>query len=72
MMNQEDFKTNTFTPKKPIIVHTYHPEDEIWHYISKLSGYDYVCCLLKDRVKNDFFGLDIDQLNLTKMNTERT
>jgi hypothetical protein len=66
MTNQEDFKTNTFIPKQPEIVHTYHAEDEIWHYISKLSGNNYVCNLLKDRVKNNFFGLDIDQLNKTK------
>jgi hypothetical protein len=56
MTNQEDFKTNTFTPKESVIVHTYHPENEIWHYISKLSGYNYVHDLLKDRVKGDFFG----------------
>jgi hypothetical protein len=66
MTNQEDFKTNTFTLKEPVIVHTYHPEDEIWHYISKLSGYNYVYNLLRDRVKNGFFGFDIDQLTKTK------
>src|SRR5688500_11621921 len=66
MTNPEEFKTNTFTPSVPIIVHTYHPEDEIWHYMSKLSGYNYVHNLLKDRVKSGFFGLDIDQLTKTK------
>jgi hypothetical protein len=67
MEDQEDFSTtNTFSPKDSIIVHTYHPEGEIWHYISKLSGYNYVFNLLKDRVKNDFFGLDIDLLTKTK------
>ena len=60
MTNQEDFKTNTFTPN------TYHPENEIWHYISKLSGYNYVHDLLKVRVKGDFFGLDIDGLSKIK------
>ena len=54
--------TNTFTPDDPTIVHTFHPEDEIWHCISKLSGLDYVRDLLNDRIKNNFFGLDINQL----------
>ena len=58
--------TNTFTPDQPIIIHTFHPEDEIWHYISKLSGVDYVRELLKDRIRNYFFGLNIDQLIRTK------
>ena len=58
--------TNTFTPDEPIIIHTFHPEDEIWHYISKLSGVDYVRELLKDRIRNYFFGLNIDQLIRTK------
>jgi hypothetical protein len=58
--------TNTFTPDEPVIIHTFHPEDEIWHYISKLAVLDYVRELLKDRVKNNFFGLDIVQLIRTK------
>jgi hypothetical protein len=58
MTNQEDFRTNTIPLRVPIIIHTYHPEDEIWHYISKLTGYDYVHNLLKDRVNNGFFGLE--------------
>src|SRR5918996_4452322 len=49
-----------------IIVHTFNPEDEIWHYISRLSGYNYVRGILEDRVKGDFYGLDITQLNKTK------
>ena len=55
-MNDESRRT--FTPDEPIIIYTYHPEDEVWHYVSKLTSLTYVVDLLKERIEKRFFGLD--------------
>ena len=39
------------------IIHTYNPEEEIWHYIEKLTNSDYVHKLLKYRINNEFFNV---------------
>ena len=63
---------NTFTLKSPIVVNTFNPEEEIWHYVGKMSSVKYVKDLLNKRLENNFFGLDVYSLqqNKKKENTE--
>jgi YaaC-like protein len=63
---------NTFTPKRPIIVNTFNPEEEIWHYLGKLLSEKYVRDLLNKRLENSFFGLDFYSLQENKKNKEYT
>jgi len=59
-----------------IIVHTYNPEEEIWHHIEKLTNKGYVKKLLNFRVDNKFFtnssnnefAIDFGKINKSKMN----
>jgi hypothetical protein len=48
----------TFTPAEAIIIHTYNPEEEVWHYVTKLTSLSYVTDLIKERIDKKFFGLD--------------
>lgn len=43
--------------------------DEVWHYIAKLTSFNHVCFLLRDRVGDRFFsfGDNIDKLNNAKL-----
>ena len=38
------------------IIHTYNPEDEIWHHVDKLTNSDYVHKLLNYRINKKFFN----------------
>ena len=53
------------------VIHTYNPEQEIWHYIDKLTNRGYVHKLLNYRISNGFFnsaGNNIFGINITKIN----
>jgi hypothetical protein len=50
--------------KRSII--TYNPEEEIWYYFSKLTRLQYVIQQLKQRVDNNFYGLDTNAIMNTK------
>jgi hypothetical protein len=45
---------------------TYNPEEEIWYYFSKLTRLQYVIQQLKQRVDNNFYGLDTNAIMNTK------
>jgi len=57
-----DEAKNTFTPDEPIIIHTYHPEEEIWHYVTKLMSTNYIIDLINERIDTNFYGLNIAKL----------
>ncbi|MGC1132947.1 MAG: YaaC family protein [Nitrososphaeraceae archaeon] len=40
------------------VIYTDNPEREAWHYISQLTSLDYVRHMIKNRIENDFHGLD--------------
>lgn len=48
------------------MIPTHNPEEEIWHHLSKLTSFQYVRDLLKTRIKNKFFNLNIDALTKIK------
>lgn len=49
-----------------VTVHTYNPEEEIWHYVGKLTSNSYVEKLLGLRIEKDFFGLNFDIIENSK------
>ena len=56
-----------------VIIHTYNPEEEIWHHIHKLTNIGYVKKLLRFRIENEFFkqtefGFDLLQIIEDKKN----
>jgi hypothetical protein len=53
-----------------VTVHTYNPEDEIWHYIAKLTSKSYVQKVLRRRIEHEFFGLNFDEINGLKNNIQ--
>ena len=56
------------------IVHTHNPEQEIWHYIEKLTNRGYVIKLLNYRINKEFFSSDKDNnfgIDLSKINNAK-
>ena len=46
---------NTIPVDEIDIIYTYTPEEEIWHYVDKLTNKRYVKTLLENRIKENFF-----------------
>ena len=61
-LNQQD--STKLEEERSVI--TYHPEEEVWYYFSKLTHLKYVIQQLKHRVNNRFFGLNTNAIMSTK------
>jgi NDP-sugar pyrophosphorylase family protein len=52
--------------QQPHMIATSNPEEEVWHHINKLTSFEYVSRLLKERLDNNFFGFGEHISALTK------
>lgn len=52
--------------QRPRMIPTSNPEEEVWRHINKLTSFDYVSGLLKERLDSNFFGFGLHISDLTK------
>jgi len=52
--------------QQPCVIPTSNPEEEVWRHINKLTSFDYVSWLLKERLDSNFFGFGGHIFDLTK------
>ncbi len=50
---------NTINYRGEKLIHTYRREEEIWDFIGRLTSFSYVYNLLNERIKENFFDIDI-------------
>lgn len=59
MENHDSENRNTIVYRGQKIIHTYRREDEIWDFIGRLTRFSYVYNLLNQRIKENFFDIEI-------------
>ncbi|NOJ28584.1 MAG: hypothetical protein DA328_00255 [Nitrososphaeraceae archaeon] len=75
MKEQASKTSNTINYRGQKIINTYQREADIWNFIDRLTSFSYVYNLLNERIKENFFDIDISKTNKLKkefMNLNKT